>query len=182
MQQLVPVLVMVTVVLMLALLALLQVLPRLLKRPKPTAEQLPYRRKDYLLSRTEREFYERLIVAVAGLQIAVFAKVRLEDLLWLPKGTANRQGHRNRVQSKHVDFVLCDRRDLRPVLVIELDDASHERQDRRTRDALVNEILSAAGLPILHVKARWAYDAQSIARQVIPLLEAVDQSGQRTQR
>ncbi len=56
-------------------------------------------------------------------------------------------------RSVHVDFVLCDPDALTPLLVIELDDSSHERTARRDRDAF----LGAAGLPILHVAARHAY-------------------------
>jgi len=84
-------------------------------------------------------------------------------LLYLPKGTENRQGHMNRVVSKHVDFVLCDLQNIRPQLVIELDDSSHEREDRRERDAFVDQALEAASLPILHVTAKRTYAPKELA-------------------
>ena len=77
-------------------------------------------------------------------QLLVFTKIRLADLVYMPKGTANRQTHFNRIQSKHVDFVLCPRDKLSPVLVIELDDASHEEEARRDRDTFVDAALTAA--------------------------------------
>jgi len=129
-------------------------------------EPLPYRRKDYLLSKAELSFYEVLRQALAQSDQLVFAKVRLLDLVWLPKGTPNPQGWRNRVQSKHVDFVLCNRRELRPELVIELDDKSHEEDDRQVRDAFVDRALAAAGLPILHLSARRTYSTRELSEQI----------------
>ena len=103
------------------------------------------------------------MLSIAGDQLEVFAKVRLLDLVDLPKGTENRQSHTNRVISKHVDFLLCDREKLSPLLVIELDDSSHERDDRAQRDAFVDEALGAAGLPILHVSANRSYAPKELA-------------------
>jgi hypothetical protein len=155
-----------------ALLVVLWVLREVLSRVDGGRERrvpdgaLPYRRKDYLLSKAERSFYEVLRQALGEGDTLVFAKVRLLDLLWLPKGTAKAQSHRNRVQSKHVDFVLCDRRELRPQLVIELDDKSHEEEERQGRDAFVDRALVAAGLPILHLSARRTYSTRELLGQV----------------
>jgi hypothetical protein len=150
-----------------ALWALSEVLRRLSGRESHVpGGALPYRRKDYLLSVAERSFYEVLRQALGEGDCLVFAKVRLLDLLWLPKGTAQAQSHRNRVMSKHVDFVLCSRRELRPQLVIELDDKSHEDEERRTRDALVDRVLGAAGLPILHLSARRTYSTRDLVEQI----------------
>ena len=116
----------------------------------------PYRRKDYLLTRAERAFFAALQEASGG-RYLICAKVRLEDLLWLPKGTVGRQPFRNRVRSRHVDFVLCRPEDIRPMLAIELDDRSHDAEDRKARDTFVNDALADAGLPILRVRAARSY-------------------------
>ena len=60
------------------------------------------------------------------------------DLLWLNQGTENRCGLRNRVKSRHTDFLLFDRESVRPLLAIELDDASHDRQSRIDCDEFVD--------------------------------------------
>lgn len=92
----------------------------------------------------------------------LLAKVRLIDLLYLPSGTQNRQSWQNRVQSKHIDFVVCDALDLRPLLAIELDDKSHKRDDRRDRDGLVDRILRCAGMPFHREPAAASYSAQRL--------------------
>jgi hypothetical protein len=132
--------------------------------PSP-AKPLPYRRKDFLLTKAERSLFGVLTEAVNG-HYLIFAKVRLADLVWLPKGTESRQSHMNRIQSKHIDFVLCDRDTIRPLVAIELDDSSHDRSDRVARDGFVDSALKAAGLPFVRVRARASYDVKELAAQI----------------
>ena len=150
------------IVVLIVVAAALSTLLKLLLGKRGHAGALPYRRRDYLLTAAERSFYE-VLCNVTESELHVFPKVRLADLVWMPKGTANRQAHFNRIQSKHVDFVLCDREKLAPVLVIELDDASHEEASRRDRDTFVDTALIAAGLPILHIPAKRAYVPADLA-------------------
>ena len=142
-----------------------------LMKAETGGERWPFRRKDFLLTESEKEFYRVLCKAVEG-RWAVFAKVRLADLVWLPKGTQNAQSYRNRVQSKHVDFVLCERSAVKPVLAIELDDASHERESRQERDKMVDRVLSSAGLPRLRVRAKRAYAPAELKQQIDAALAA----------
>ena len=136
-----------------------------LLKPAAGVSKLTYRRKEYLLSKAERSFYEVLAVTVDS-RLMVFPKIRLLDLVEPLRGAENRQALRNRVQSKHVDFVLCDRAALRPVLVVELDDASHQRQNRKDRDASLDSILASAGLPILHMRAERGYTTSELKQKI----------------
>jgi hypothetical protein len=115
-----------------------------------------FRRKDYLLTQAERSFFEVLCLA-CGTDVYVFSKVRLADLVWLPGGIDHRRALLNRVIAKHIDFVLCERRTLRPVLAIELNDRSHETASRASRDAVVRRVLETAGLPLRSVPAARSY-------------------------
>ncbi|HAU39284.1 MAG TPA: hypothetical protein DCX07_16425 [Phycisphaerales bacterium] len=142
---------------------------------KAPAETMPFRRNKYFLSTAEQSFYGVLKHAVAGQQ-DIFAKVRLLDLLWLPPQAKNKQRYRNLVQSKHVDFVLCDPKSLQPLLAIELDDSSHGRDDRGKRDELVDKVLADAALPILHVPAKSAYDPRQLTAGIQQALGAKPQA------
>jgi very-short-patch-repair endonuclease len=143
---------------LLAVVFLLRSLPR-------NAARSPYRLREQLLSAAERSFFGVLRQSVDGDQ-QVFAKVRLTDLLLVPQGVKNWQAHQNRIQSKHVDFVVCDNATTKPLLVIELDDSSHERARQKARDAFVDEAAGHAGLPILHVAVKRSYAAAEL-RQLI---------------
>jgi hypothetical protein len=108
-----------------------------------------YKKRPFLLTKNELAFYNALIPAANGKNLAIFVKVRLADLIE-PSSKSNFQSSFNRIKAKHIDFVLCDKPYIRPVLAIELDDASHHRDDRKKRDIFVDKALQSAGIPILH--------------------------------
>jgi hypothetical protein len=87
-------------------------------------ERYPFKRREEFFSKGEREFFDALRVAV-GNKYLIFSKVRLEDLVYLPEGVQDRMNWVNKVRQKHADFVLCSCDKISPVMVIELDDASH---------------------------------------------------------
>jgi hypothetical protein len=137
-------------------LAVVIVVVRALTKARRTESDLPYRTAGPLLTPAERSFYGVLCQAVET-RYTVFAKVRLGDVLAVPHGTPRFWTHRNRIDRKHVDFLLCAPRDLTPLLAVELDDASHDRADRRDRDAFVDKAFAAADVPILRVSAQRGY-------------------------
>lgn len=120
-----------------------------------------YALRDDFLSPAETSFFHVLQAAAPADQL-VFPKVHLADLIYAPK----QDGHYaawQRINRKHVDFVLCDARILRPLLAIELDDRSHRRPDRLERDAFVDQVFATAGLAVLHLPVRHAYNTQELA-------------------
>jgi len=132
---------------------------------EPPAEQFPYKAKEALLTRGEIAFFAVLLQAVSDQQL-VLSMVRLADVLYIPKGTERWQSHFNRIQSKHLDFVLCDKATLRPLLAIELDDATHRQTKRRQRDDFLNQALASARLPLLRVPAAGSYAVESLREDI----------------
>lgn len=122
-----------------------------------------YRKRASLMTPAERAFYGVLVQAVEG-QYRVFSKVRLLDILDTDSSLSpgERQSALNSIQSKHVDFVLCDPVSLSIEGIVELDDSSHARADRQKRDAFVNQALSSAGIPFFHIPVRRNYTAPTL--------------------
>lgn len=119
------------------------------------------------LSPAERSFFGVLLQATQN-NYQVFAKVRLADLI-KPQNTSNRRQWQtafNRISSKHVDFVICNSADLSVVAVVELDDSSHARSDRKERDAFIDSALSSARIPILHVRASQSYSPHQLLEMI----------------
>jgi hypothetical protein len=127
-----------------------------------TPEDLPYVLKRYLMSKAERSFLGVLEQVTDSSRYYIFPQVSLNNVVTVEKGTRSFQAFHNKVDRKSVDFVLFDRSGLSPVLAIELDDSSHEREDRQERDAFVDRVLAKAGLPLLHVKAKATYDPKEL--------------------
>jgi very-short-patch-repair endonuclease len=144
------------------------------RQPASTTTRLPYARAPQVLTDAERVFYEALLQATPS-NLVIFAQVRLANLVHT---TERRPRQRKydffRIQAKCVDFVLCDADSTAPRLVVELDDASHQRQHRRERDAFVDAVLAATGLPILHVPWQRSYDVADLAHRVRALLGVLE--------
>lgn len=140
---------------------------------KPTqygaGDRLPYRQRDDFLSAAEISFYHVLRQAV-GERVTVCAKVRLSDVFFVARSNENTSA-RNRIQQKHVDFLLCDPATMHPLAGIELDDASHARRDRQERDELVGKVFEAAGLPLVRFPAQRAYSQAEVAGRVAAVLD-----------
>jgi len=137
---------------------------------KTQAANVYYLRKA-LFSAAERSFLG-VLEGVLPPGVRVFGKVRLEDIFGVIKGLSrgDSQGARNRINRKHVDFLLVRTSDLAPVAGIELDDSSHDEEDRQQRDALVDEVFKSGGLPLLHVTAQKAYNSAEIRTKLATLL------------
>lgn len=151
----------------LALLALLLLLLLLHRRRRATT----YERLPFLFTRGEQAFLLALQQAVAG-RALIFGKVRVADVL-TPRRQLPRQNWWqafNKIAAKHFDFVLCDRQDLSVLCVIELNDASHDRPERRARDAFLEAACAEAGLPLLQVRARRSYRRAKLLEQLAPYL------------
>ncbi len=126
----------------------------------------------YFVSNAEADFF-RVLVRVVGDRGHILAQVSLRQLVWFPGNNQTNPGRatwQNKVAAKAVDFVVCDTATLRPRLVIELDEPTHSRPERQTRDEEVEAILRAAGLPYLRVLTGRTYDTRELAETVLPHL------------
>jgi hypothetical protein len=130
--------------------------------------RLPYRVRPRLVTKAELRFYRSLQKAVQD-DWQIFAMVRIADILAVEEGIKNRRSWFNKIVGKHVDFVLCDPGTLQPVIGIELDDATHQRNDRAKRDAFVDAAFDAAELPLLRIPVTRHYQSREIR-------ELIDQS------
>jgi hypothetical protein len=124
--------------------------------------EFPYALRDDFLSAAELSFCMVLRTVVAE-RLLICPKVALADLFFAKTGD-HRQNRifLNRIDRKHVDFLLCEPKTLRPVVGIELDDKSHQRPDRRERDEFVDGVFVAAKLPLIRVPARRGYAAAEL--------------------
>jgi len=140
----------------------------LLRGPSKAPTSLPYKLRDDFLSPAELSYY-RVLTSVLGPKATVCPKVRLADILFVARPNENIRFF-NRIAQRHVDFLLCQSSNMRPVLVIELDDVSHDRSARKKQDLFMDEALRAAEVPILRVKPRSQYSQEEVIVQLRPFL------------
>ena len=125
--------------------------PTVISETKPTPKYSSAYQKRYLLTKNEWYEYKKLKRYAAELNLQICPKVRLLDLVE-PIGGEGYMSYLGKIQSKHVDFVLCDQ-DLRIKAILELDDNSHNQQDRKERDLFVDEVLQSVGYRVIRTRS-----------------------------
>jgi very-short-patch-repair endonuclease len=137
-------------------------------RTGETEEEKPeyqYVRKNFFLTSSEHQCYDALVAAV-GSEYYIFAQVHLSALVDHKIKGQNWGAAFQHINGKSVDFVLCDKAKISPVLAIELDDKSHERPDRQERDVVVEGILRQAKLPLLRLENRGGFKPEELRQRI----------------
>ena len=130
-------------------------------------KQTQYRAKTFFFTKNELYFYRELLESTKEMNVVVFPKVRLADIIEPRSDTENWQIAFNKIKAKHIDFLLCESKVCRPKLAIELDDTTHKTAKRMARDIFVDEALEGAHIPILHV-----YGAENLKEKIEEQLAA----------
>lgn len=103
---------------------------------------------------TDRELvYYKNLLPIIPTSMVLLCKVRMEDVLKVKgkdRQDINRQ--RNRIKSRHFDFVLCDADTLTPYCAIELDDRSHVTESQKKGDATKDEACESAEFFLFRVQ------------------------------
>ncbi len=126
----------------------------LIKKKKRKVDLSSYKKKEKIMNESEQALFISLRKAL-GDEYVVLSKVRIEDFVEVSKKNVsdynNRWSLRGRIKSRHVDFLICDLTNTKPLLAIELDGKSHNDAQRQSRDQFVDELYKAIDLPIEHI-------------------------------
>jgi hypothetical protein len=125
-----------------------------------------YTKKRSLVTQAELIFFKALNQAI-GNEYQIFTQVHLDALFDHTVRGQNWKGALSHIQRKSVDFVLCDKTDLSPVVAIELDDSSHQRWDRVERDVKVGAIFESVGIPLLRLKQGDIHDIEGLKQKIL---------------
>lgn len=120
-----------------------------------------YQRK-YLLTKNEYQAYKSLKIILEKYKMIACPKVRLLDIVE-PINGDHYKGALGKIQSKHVDFVICDK-DLYIKGILELDDNSHNLPERQERDQFVDAVLRNVGYNVIRVK----YITEETIKELLP--------------
>jgi hypothetical protein len=134
----------------------------------------PYALSSSFLSPAEHNFFSVLRTTVSD-QALISVKVGLGDLFEVKSNDPSEfRIYRNKIDRKHVDFLLCDPKTLRPLAGIELDDKSHQRSDRQARDEFVEHVFQAANLPLVRIPVKASYSVTELSKQLQPYLRLAE--------
>ena len=131
---------------------------RIKPRDGALSKPWPLEAKRQLLTERERVLYQRLVQSLPN--HIVLAQVQLLQVLNFQRG---RRTHAilNRISQLSLDFLILNP-DTSIVAAIELDDATHTRENRRQADARKSHALQSAGVPLIRWNAKSLPDARAI--------------------
>jgi len=138
--------------------------------PQKVPFQFPYERKKSFLSPNEIAYY-KVLQMIFGNRYLIFAQVSVFDLCDVLDRPFN-QGAVNRINRLRVDFVLCHPRTFKPMIAVELDDSTHDRLDRRRRDAFLDRVFRVVGMKLVRQRARLTYSVAEVTQTVEAALAA----------
>ena len=116
-----------------------------------------YAKKPHILTPPEYNLY-MLLRDLYGGRYEILAQTSLVSLV----DKLNYNSYLNEL-FRIVDFVIADK-EFSPLVVIELNDSSHLRADRRERDRKVAEILEKADLPLVTFSTEEAASSAAVRR------------------
>jgi very-short-patch-repair endonuclease len=128
-----------------------------------------YTKKEYLMTQPERDCYN-VLVKIVGHDYWIFPQVHFSAFLDEYINGKYRYGAFWHINGKSVDFLLCTKERLSPVLAIELDDWSHEREDRKERDREEERMFKSADMPILRIEHKDINNPDYLAKRIKEVL------------
>lgn len=121
------------------------------EEPVKVTQNMPYKKK-LLLTKNEWAFYKSLKPVADELGYSVLAKIRVADLVEVTsKDRSEWQTYFNKINKKHIDFVLAKPENLQIVLLIELDDNTHNAAQEQ-RDKFIEELYKQTGYKLLRTR------------------------------
>ncbi|MDR6983419.1 hypothetical protein J2X32_002053 [Rheinheimera pacifica] len=148
---------------LLLILLLVIVVAMVASRFIDSGNPFPVQKKNSLFSPVERSFMQLLEKAVAN-DYKVMNRVKLADIMELKNGTSDktRASTMLKLNTKYLDFVLCDPQDFSVIAVLDLVNNSSKEGHKAVPDWFVNGALDAAGVPYLRMKIKAGYTAADI--------------------
>lgn len=113
----------------------------------------PFKKK-YILTKNEYKFYKELRQLTDPKGYQVLTKIRLADIIDVDKSKIENNEYFkyfNKIQSKHIDFVICDK-DLNLLMAVELDDNSHNSDKAKKSDDFKNKVLESADIKLVRCR------------------------------
>ncbi len=137
--------------------------------PQQEERPLPFKRKDFLLNIAERQFFEGLQKIIPDEYMA-FPQMVLSNIVQAVSTRKEFWAYQNRINRKTIDFVIFEKQYLKPIIAIEYDGKTHNREDRRERDSFVDTVLNSAGIRSVHIKHEKDIDFEELKNKINELL------------
>ncbi|HZK44295.1 MAG TPA: DUF2726 domain-containing protein [Syntrophomonadaceae bacterium] len=111
---------------------------------------LPYKRRNTLLSRQELALFHLLNNIIHHQDYTIFPKVRLEDIIVSEPNINNAEEYLHRLKERSADFLICSLPDLKPELIV-ISEGTSDTKMKQLSDKFNKRASEEAGYPVIVV-------------------------------
>lgn len=133
-----------------------------------------------LLTPTELKFYLQMKQALKNFNVEIHYKVRLADIFKVKYRNKYYKKNFTRIMAKHTDFLIVEPDTAKPILAIELDDASHDKAASVKNDTFKNILYGSSYIKLIRIKVATTYDF-SYFNQLLSQYKTIEQGSTGTQ-
>jgi hypothetical protein len=145
-----------------AMISLIVIVGMLASRLTDNSFPFPFDRKTALFTPAEKNF-QNLVEQAMGSKYRIINRVKLADIVNIRNGVSKRAGQTatSNANSKYLDFVICDRDNMKLLGVIDLVDTQGKGYKVK-KDWFVSGALEAATIPHIRIKVKPNYTIDEI--------------------
>jgi hypothetical protein len=132
-----------------------------------------FKKRKQFFTKNEKEFFIVLKEVGDSLNLVIFPKPRLADIFLATGLGEKRLRMLNKIQHRHVDYLLCDSKNFTPLLAVELDDSTHDTEKSQKKDKFKDELFKHAKLPLYRQKVFRSYDSDGLRTVLIKYLKSI---------
>lgn len=130
-------------------------------RRRDTINRLRFRPKKHLMVGAEKHCFQ-LLNDIFGQKFYIIPSVSLDALLSHKVGSQNRDEAYSFIENKTADFVFCNKRTLRPVCVVKLDDGTNIDRTPGSDPKDMEKFFKSAHLPFVRITNPKKLDRETI--------------------
>jgi hypothetical protein len=140
--------------------------------PAPEYDLQLYQKKSFLFDTTSEFRFFSVLRDIVGPDYCVFPQINYSHLVIPNSGSFYQdRKYRSHIERKSADFVICDKQTYVPRLVVDLDGGIHNRPDIQAKDAEIDSILRAVGLPIIRITNDEIENVVNVKNRILAVLK-----------
>ena len=132
---------------------------------KIQVENSPYKLKSNLLNSNEIVFYKDINYLLENTNYVIFPKVRLADVIYV-NTKYNFTLYFNKIGTKSIDLLVCDKNTLAPLIAIYLDDIIQYDEDMIEDRKYIEFCLREANIKVVRFNINIKYDYFDIEKEL----------------
>ena len=121
------------------------------RRQRDAMDRFKYRPRKHLMVGTSKQCFQ-MLNDLFGQKFYVIPEVAISSLLSHKVGTQDRYAAYKFIENKSVDFVLCNKRTLRPICVVKLEDGvQNDAKDPGSAPEEMEKFFRSAHIPFIYL-------------------------------